>query len=387
MRVPADTHTAPRRTFPSSCASNDYPKATLQPRTPQTHSAALSKTAAPENRPPATHAALTPARPPAGTHRQCQPKRSHCAPLAALRAGCSGPQERAAPRAAAAAAGTDPHAVPAAAQRCAHSSRSHLGALFATASLEAQLLKRQLPACPELSLKARPRRKARRCGRGAARGPSVARQARTFPRGFHEPRSSTEAAVPPGSPCPALPRRLPPPAGTRFAPRRRPTRAPRAAPGRRRRPPLPSRSAFPGGPQGHAAASRRRHGAPPGLPPPRLRAPGSAQAPAPRPGGAEPPRRRERGCPGAAPHLDELDGERRLAHAAAAHHHQPVLLLPRAVPAARGHGGAGGSRARQRRQVRRLPARRLPCPPSAARSAPSGLRPRCSRSAPSAQRG
>lgn len=272
MRVPADTHTAPRRTFPSSCASNDYPKATLQPRTPQTHSAALSKTAAPENRPPATHAALTPARPPAGTHRQCQPKRSHCAPLAALRAGCSGPQERAAPRAAAAAAGTDPHAVPAAAQRCAHSSRSHLGALFATASLEAQLLKRQLPACPELSLKARPRRKARRCGRGAARGPSVARQARTFPRGFHEPRSSTEAAVPPGSPCPAPP----PPAARRDALRTPAPPHPRAAgsarPEAAAAPSLPQR--LPGGP----SRSRRR------LPPAARGASGPSSPPAPRAG-------------------------------------------------------------------------------------------------------
>lgn len=271
MRVPADTHTAPRRTFPSSCASNDYPKATLQPGTPQTHSAALSKTAAPENRPPATHAALTPARPPAGTHRQCQPKRSHCAPLAALRAGCSGPQERAAPRAAAA-AGTDPHAVPAAAQRCAHSSRSHLGALFATASLEAQLLKRQLPACPELSLKARPRRKARRCGRGAARGPSVARQARTFPRGFHEPRSSTEAAVPPGSPCPAPP----PPAARRDALRTPAPPHPRAAgsarPEAAAAPSLPQR--LPGGP----SRSRRR------LPPAARGASGPSSPPAPRAG-------------------------------------------------------------------------------------------------------
>lgn len=147
MRLPAETNTALCRILPSfGASSHDYPKAMLQPETPQTHSAAFSKTSAPENRPPATHAALTPARIPSGTHRQCHPKRPHRLALAALSQlqqanEASSPQSSRHGRAL-------PHAVPAAAQSCEDGNRSHLSAPFATASQEAKLLKRQLPACP-----------------------------------------------------------------------------------------------------------------------------------------------------------------------------------------------------------------------------------------------
>lgn len=134
------------------------------------------------------------------------------------------------------------------------------------------------------------------------------------------------------------------------------------------RPPghIPEKPDSPDAEQGAGQAGARRHGlraegrAPPAPPPPPNSPParaaplGRGRGSRPATGSASPrppPPRRPRQA--RSRHLDELDGERRLAHAASADHHEPVLLLAGAVPpAGRGHGDAAEP-ARPRRAAAR----------------------------------